>query len=91
MILVLALGWLFISINTLNWLYTLISRYSLEMFGSNFVAMEGAIPNFLARLTSFILTVLMAFLAGYPVISVLRHNDAFITPLGYSDNDPLEN
>jgi membrane protein len=63
LILVLALGWLFISINTLNWLYTLISRYSFEMFGSNFAAMQGAIPDFLARLTSFILTVLMAFLA----------------------------
>ncbi len=63
LILVLALGWLFISINTLNWLYTLISRYSVEMFGPNFVAMQTALPDFLARLTSFVLTVLMAFLA----------------------------
>ncbi len=63
LILVLALGWLFISINTLNWLYTLISRYSLEMFGPNFVAIQTSLPDFLARLTSFVLTVLMAFLA----------------------------
>jgi len=63
LVLVLALGWLFISINTLNWLYTLISRYSVEMFGPNFVAMQTALPDFLARLTSFLLTVLMAFLA----------------------------
>ncbi|HTR80739.1 MAG TPA: YihY/virulence factor BrkB family protein [Bacteroidota bacterium] len=62
-ILVLALGWLFISINTLNWLYTLISRYSAEMFGPNFAALQSTLPDFLARLTSFILTVLMAFLA----------------------------
>ena len=62
-ILVLALGWLFISINSLNWIYTLISRYSLEMFGPNFVALQTALPDFLARLTSVILTILMAFLA----------------------------
>jgi len=63
LILVLALGWLFISINTLNGLYTLISRYSAEMFGPNFMFLQTAVPDFLARLTSFLLTVLMAFLA----------------------------
>jgi membrane protein len=63
LILVLALGWLFISINALNWIYTLVSKYSLEMFGPNFVALQTAFPDFLARFTSFVLTILMAFLA----------------------------
>jgi membrane protein len=63
LILVFALGWLFISINALNWIYTLVSKYSLEMFGPNFDALQAAFPDFLARLTSLVLTVLMAFLA----------------------------
>ncbi len=63
LILVFALGWLFISINTLNGLYTVISRYSAEMLGPNFLFLQTALPDFLARLTSFFLTVLMAFLA----------------------------
>ncbi len=63
LILVLALGWLFISINALNWMYSLISKYSLEMFGPNFVALQTALPDFLAQFTSFVLTILMAFLA----------------------------
>jgi len=63
LILVLALGWLFISINTLNGLYTMFSRYSSEIFGPNFLFLQTALPDFLARLTSFLLTVLMAFLA----------------------------
>lgn len=63
LILVLALGWLFISVNTLNWLYTLISRYSAEMFGPNFTTIQNTLPDILARITSLVLTVLMAFLA----------------------------
>ena len=61
--LVLALGCLFVSINTLNWLYTLVSKYSMEMFGPNSADLQTAIPEFLARLTSLLLTSLMAYLA----------------------------
>ena len=90
LILVLALGWLFISINTLNWLYTLISRYSLEMFGPNFVAMQTALPDFLAQ-THLIRSHCSHGVPRIPFHSVLRNNDTFIAPLGNCDDDPLEN
>lgn len=63
LILVLALGCLFVSINALNWIYTILSKYSMEIFGPSIVELQSTLPDFLAQSTSIILTVLMAFLA----------------------------